>query len=110
MAVQHTDVVDIVAKGKNGEYLLSIVDDLDWDDVENHLVLLENKLNLYCVFVLEGQFYKEHPDAVGRPVMISVALLSIMPAEVQWFFTAAAVSVEKAGLQFEVQHLSKGNL
>ncbi|MER9626716.1 DUF6572 domain-containing protein [Mesorhizobium sp. M0296] len=54
MAVQHTDVVDIVAKGKNGEYLLSIVDDLDWDDVENHLVLLENKLNLYCVFVLDG--------------------------------------------------------
>ena len=75
MSIVEGDKIDMVLTDKEKTYVvLVIADHLDWkEDEGEHLVLLQNKLNVYIHFLESGQFEQNRPDLVSLPVTIQVA-------------------------------------
>jgi hypothetical protein len=78
MTIENADVVDLVGiENDTGKVILSIVDHLDWVDVESHLEIVQEKLNRYIAFFESGEIHDAYPDSKGREVVI--ALLLVFP-------------------------------
>lgn len=53
MSIEETEVIDFIGIDKEqGEVSLTISDHLEWDD--NHLFILQKKLNSYISFIESG--------------------------------------------------------
>jgi len=104
MTVEQHDVIDIVAMEPGGSVLLVISDHLPWDEVNQHLWQLQEKLNRYVAFVESKELYEKFPDAVGRPIVIRIVLTDAVPEAAQWFFGKVRASVQEAGFGFEIEH------
>jgi hypothetical protein len=74
---------------------------LEWDD--EHLLLLQEKLNLYIGFVEGGELLEVYPDSKGREVCIS--LICKYPPDVrgEGFLSKVGSVVEQAGVRFIFQ-------
>lgn len=51
---------------------LTIVDDLDWSDVETHLRLMQAKVYRYLDFVESGDMDEQYPKYSNRPIEITI--------------------------------------
>ena len=72
MSVDQTGVVDAIGvNDSSGEVVLTITDHLEWGNNE-HLLLLQEKLNTYLGFVESGEILNTYADANGRGVLINV--------------------------------------
>ena len=72
MSVENLKVIDFASVDKNGNAVLTISDHLKWDDNNEHLLILQNKINAYLSAIEAGNFYDEYPDAKGRNIIISI--------------------------------------
>jgi CRP-like cAMP-binding protein len=106
MTIEQTSVVDILAIDKaTGNVKLVITDHRDWDvDSDEHLQLLQEKINTYLRFVESGEMLETRPDTRGRDVVIRIVGKHPLGDEAQKFFNAAREVVKKAGfgLEFEL--------
>lgn len=63
MSVIETDKVDGMGKSKkNGELILLITDHLDWENEQEHLIALQNKINSYLEFIESKQYKETNPN------------------------------------------------
>lgn len=99
-------MVDFASLDREGNAVLTVSDHLPWDDVNEHLFGLQEKINAYLRFIESGEIYEKYAVAKGRPVVISVVLKFAAPSEAQWFFTRTTAAIETAGFRFEVHDLS----
>jgi hypothetical protein len=79
MTVAILDYVDAIAIGDDGKTLiLLITDHFDWDDQEfefDHLMMLQDKINLYGKLI-EGKQYEEvYPDAEFERFVVDIRFL-----------------------------------
>lgn len=73
MSIEQRDVVDFIGTDEaNNTVILTISDHLDWDDTENHLLLLQDKINTYLSFYESGEIYETYPQATGRQIIIDI--------------------------------------
>jgi len=87
MTVAQTGIVDWMGIEKTTGYIsLTVVDDLDWSDEQQHLVLLQEKLNTYLAFIESGEVFERLVEEVGRrvpattPVKVTIlAKFDLMP-------------------------------
>lgn len=100
MAVDNPDVIDIVSTTREtGEVVLTIADHLRWDD--DHLVVLQAKINRYLEFIEGGQLAEEYPNAKpGVPVRIDVACKYRPSTNGLRFLELARETIEAAGWGF----------
>jgi hypothetical protein len=106
MSVDQTEVVDFVhLDPKSDEVLLSISDQLGWDEDEGeHLLLLQEKLNTYLGYVEGGQLTSDFPHLKGKPIVIRVFGTYPLSERALRFFDLAKGKIEEAGckLRFEL--------
>lgn len=72
MSLKNLEVVDIISIDLMGNAVLTISDDLQWDNVNEHLNLLQSKINTYLKFIEDGGLYLQYPDAEGRNILINI--------------------------------------
>lgn len=72
MSVEDLKVIDAVSIDKNNNVVLSISDHLEWDESNEHLLVLQNKINLYLSAIENGSLYEEYPKARNRTKLISI--------------------------------------
>lgn len=72
MSVENLKVVDFASIDKNGNAVLTISDHLKWDEDNEHLLVLQNKINAYLSAIEVCNFYDDYPDAKGKPVIINI--------------------------------------
>jgi hypothetical protein len=106
MTVEQRDVIDFAGADRLGNFVLTISDHLQWDNVNKHLFFLQEKINAYLRFTESGEIYRKFPEAKGLPVIISVALKFGFPEEANWFFSKASNALEAAGFKFEANQIS----
>jgi hypothetical protein len=76
MAVDEFESVDLIhTVEETGEVVLTICDHLKWDRNNEHLFILQKKLNLYLDFIQTGQLTDQFPQYKGRPLRIDVACM-----------------------------------
>ncbi|WP_105253559.1 DUF6572 domain-containing protein [Pseudoalteromonas sp. T1lg75] len=74
MAITDTGVIDSVIHGNGYEDLvLVITDHLDWSAPQEHLLVLQQKLNTYIAFVESGQIFSDFPECDGDAISILIA-------------------------------------
>ena len=59
MSVENFKVIDVASIDLNGNAVLTISDHLEWDEQNEHLLTLQNKINAYLGAIENGGLYKE---------------------------------------------------
>ena len=72
MSVENLKVIDFASIDISGYAILTISDHLEWDDNNEHLLILQNKINAYLNAIETGNFYDDYPDAKGRDIVINI--------------------------------------
>ena len=72
MSIENLEVIDAISIDKDNNVVLSISDHLEWDEKNEHLVILQNKINLYLNAIESGDLYKHYPKAQDRDIVINI--------------------------------------
>jgi hypothetical protein len=105
MTVEQTNVVDIAhIDRESGDVFLSISDHLEWDEDGEHLLLLQNKINMYVHFVESGEIYERFPQYAGKKVVIEVINKYPLDEEAILFFRLAQDAIKGAGIKLQNRH------
>ncbi|KAF2343109.1 DUF6572 domain-containing protein [Flavobacterium tistrianum] len=72
MSVEDKNVIDVITIDKQGILVLTISDHLEWDDKNEYLLLLQDKINRYLDFIESGQLAESYPDKADKKIMIQI--------------------------------------
>ncbi|HEY1604676.1 MAG TPA: DUF6572 domain-containing protein [Allosphingosinicella sp.] len=99
MSVEQADVIDGVGVRPDGTVEMLISDHLEWDG-EQHLRLLESKVEAYANAVLSGQLVQDYPVAEGKPVCIKLVWQHVPNADAARCFEAVGEQLRRVGIEF----------
>lgn len=111
MTVDQLGVVDYTGvERETGKVVLTIVDQLSWDDVEAHVETLQEKVNRYIGFVENGEIYESYPNSKGRSVAVALMLWYPRPESeyVDRFFAAIRDVLAGIDIEFRIQQIPDG--
>jgi hypothetical protein len=75
MSIEQVDTVDAIGiETSSGKLILTIADHLSWEQEQDHLLALQNKINTYLGFVESGELQAVYPDSVGREPVIEIVM------------------------------------
>ena len=101
MAVDKPGVIDAIGIDRTtGEVVLTIADQLAWDDGNEHLLVLQEKINRYIGFIEAGELLENYSEAEGRPIRIDVICRYSPSGEGERFLGIAGRTIEEAGWSF----------
>src|SRR5262249_12948706 len=108
MSVEQTNTIDFIGSDRvSGHVNLGISEHLPKDDPKNeHLLVLQEKINSYLAFIEGGQLYDDYPLAKGKNVVIQVIGKYPLNAEAKKFYTIAGETVKNAGFHLEFKLLN----
>jgi hypothetical protein len=99
MALKNLDVVDFISIDLEGNAVLTIADELPWEDGD-HLVALQNKLNSYMRFIEDESLYQAYPNAKNRNIIINIMAKYDVNIEGRSFLENVKNTLETAGYGF----------
>ncbi|RDI38383.1 DUF6572 domain-containing protein [Falsibacillus pallidus] len=105
MSIEDKDKIDSIGINKEtGIVTLALTDHLDWSNEYEHLVLLQDKINLYVSFLESGEVYESYPQAKGKNFEIKIFSKFDLTENALEFLNVAYSTVKEAGfnLSFEV--------
>jgi len=73
MPVENNKVIDAISINPQGLVVLTISDHFEWDSNNEHLIILQEKINAYLEAIESGQIYESYPDAKNRRFQIGIA-------------------------------------
>ena len=101
MSIEQIDKIDFISTTSEGKVELTISDHLEWDAENNHMLILQNKLNAYLDFAQNGQILEDYPSAEDKGIIISV-VMKYAPKEVALtFLNRCEKFVEEQGFEFK---------
>jgi hypothetical protein len=66
-------MIDLIAEDtKTGEVVLAMNEPNEWDDSDEQLLALQERLNAYVSFLLDGEMAEAHPELAGKPARIEL--------------------------------------
>lgn len=90
MSIEKLTKIDAVGIDKiTKDVILTITDHLDWENIEDHLILLQDKLNLYIDFYESGKLYKVYPHYKEKKIIFNVLGKFLLPKEGEDFYARA---------------------
>ena len=69
MSVEQADVIDFVSIDEEDNVVLTISDHLEWDMENEHLLILQDKINAYLSSIESGDIYEKYAK---RPLLFLV--------------------------------------
>jgi hypothetical protein len=98
MGVQDTNEVDIIAINKDTDICtLTIIDSLEWENEEEHLFLLQEKINIYLSFIESGEIYSTYPASKGQKFEINIRFRVSIPERCEQFLQQVSNIISDAG-------------
>ena len=98
MAIDNPNVVDAIGiDHRTGEAVLTISDHLEWDDSNQHLLILQEKINHYIGFIEAGELLESYPMAADRPIRVDIVCKNPPNQVGERFLFLANETFEKAG-------------
>lgn len=103
MSVENSNVIDFISE-RDDKLVLTISDHLEWDDDE-HIYLLQEKINSYLAAIESGQLYKSYPQLSKKIIVISVVLKYLPNDDGALFLSKVDKVLFDAGYGFEYHEL-----
>jgi len=102
MSIEQTKIIDFISITPEGSVVLTISDHLSWDVSNQHLLLLQDKLNSYLSYIESGEIYSSYPNSKGRDILIRVMIKYPPKGDALEFLERAKKTINKAGYNFEL--------
>ena len=103
MTVTDSKTIDLIGvERSSGKVILSIVDHLEWDS-DDHLFVLQDKLNTYIEFIESGEIYDSCPQAKDKTVGIELVVCNSPNQEGILFLQRVKAIIERRGYEFRIE-------
>lgn len=101
--VDNPRVIDLVTYDpKSGEYVLIMTEERQWDGSADRVLQLQEKVNNYLSFALDGQMAKQHPESVGKPIRLQLDCVAEPDADSARFLELAREKLKPDGIRLSV--------
>lgn len=71
--IEQTDVIDVIAHDPKSDMVTLIMREArPWNGSDEQLFQLQEKLNTYLSFALDGEMHEAYPQFVGKPVRVQL--------------------------------------
>ena len=102
--VQNPMIVDLIELDPaTGRVVLAMFERRPWGATPMQFRQIEEKINRYLGYVLEGHLGQQYPQYVGKTVRIRLDCLEEPQGEAVRFITAASHVIRQEGLEFLLQ-------
>jgi uncharacterized protein DUF6572 len=101
MAIDNKRVIDMVSIDKNDMAILTIVDHLEWDGENEHLIILQDKINSYLAAIESHELYEKYPKAIDKNICIRIVSFQEPNHDGLIFLERTKEIIENAGYRFE---------
>jgi hypothetical protein len=101
--VEEAGVIDVIAyNGATGEVTLGLIERREWDDSDEQLFQLQEKLNTYVSFALDGELAEAYPDLANKPLRIKLQCPGRPTGRALGFLEAVRRQISFQGIRLEV--------
>jgi hypothetical protein len=102
--VEHAHVIDIVAHDANtGEVALIMLEPRPWDGSELQMFQLQEKLNAYLSFALDGEMAEAYPDLAKLPLRVQIDCATMPEGSVLEFLSVVRDQIAFQDIKLEVR-------
>ena len=107
--VEHAHIIDIVAHdAKTGEVALIMLEPRPWDGSELQMFQLQEKLNAYLSFALDGEMAEAYPELSKLPLRIQVDCATMPEGAVLDFLNHVHDQIAFQDIKLEVRVMGSG--
>jgi len=99
--MMNLEVIDVISIDLQGNAVLTISDDLIWDENNEHLYALQSKINAYLSYIESGSIYQDYPNAEGRNLVINIVAKYPPNESAKLFLHSTKGILQSAGYGFE---------
>lgn len=97
--------VDLVVANRDGTVVLSMFEERPWDGSDERVRQLEEKVNAYLAFVLDGHMQRDHPDIEPKQITIRLDYLNRMDGRTRSLLPSIEATLKEYGIDFAIHHL-----
>jgi hypothetical protein len=102
--IEDADTVDLVVARRDGTVVLSMFEERPWDGSDQRLRELEDKVNSYLTFVLDGHMRRQHPDIEPKQVQIRLDYVGRMDERTRALLPSIELTLAGYGIEFVIAH------
>lgn len=106
MSVEDKNIIDVVSIDEEENVVLTISDHLEWDMENEHLLILQEKINAYLGAIEVGELYTNYPDAENKNIVIRVVALHAPNEQGEMFLERVKEVIVAGGYNFQFKLLS----
>ena len=109
MPIEHANTIDVLFYDeKSGHVLLVMTEPRAWDGSDLRLFQLQEKINAYLSFALDGEMLEAYPHFQGKPLRLQLECTEVPDARTIEFLKLVREQIGFQGIDFEV-HVTNGN-
>jgi hypothetical protein len=107
--VEHINVIDVVAHDeKRGEIALIMIESRAWDGSDERLFQLQEKINAYLSFALDGEMIETYPAFAGIPARLQLDCASAPDPRTRHFIEIVRQQIAFQEIKFSVRVIEPG--
>lgn len=109
--VENPTIIDLItADPASDEVVLVMIEERPWTLGSAQLEQLNDKLNAYFVYVLDGHLVEQYPEYLGVPVRLQLDCAHEPSAEARGMLRMATQVAHEHGLEFAIRHVEAGEV
>ena len=102
--VQHPNVIDVVAHdATTDEVALVMHEARAWDGSDERLFQLQEKINAYLSFALDGEMAEAYPTLMGKAIRLQLECVSAPDVRTLEFIEMVRKQIGFQGIKFEIR-------
>jgi hypothetical protein len=107
--VEHAHVIDVIAHDRTtDEVTLIMLEPRPWDGTELRLFQLQEKINAYLSFVLDGEMAEAYPEFEGKKIRLQLDCTTMPDNDVVGFLSMVREQIAFQGINLEVRVMGEG--
>ncbi len=107
LATDSHNVIDFISRDTNGRVVLICVDEGTWDGSTERVVALQDKLQAYAVYALDGVLVRDYPELAGLPVCIELRCVHPPDAVTMHFLSVFQEVLKDRGLPLTIKQVRR---
>ena len=103
MSLRHANVIDLLAHDPaTDEVVMTIVEPRPWEGTDQHVYQLQEKINAYLSFALDGEMLEQLPQLKGKSVRVQLDCVQEPDAKTAYFIDIVRSQIGFQGIEFSV--------
>ncbi|MDZ8171638.1 DUF6572 domain-containing protein [Microbacterium xanthum] len=100
--IADTNKIDLVAQEADGTVILVMFEERPWGCDPRQSSQLQEKINLYVGYVLDGSLARQYPETTGKPVRIRLDCAEMPTGHIAHITAHAASQLRARSIEFQI--------